>query len=125
MNRGFGLASIALAGCATLTEVNGGPVVAVPTKEDASVGGALALHGALGSSNAGSNTMLGIDVNAKMKVTAQTQHIAFGDGFLDARPIGAGGEMLLRAGLHLVFERFDEKVLVGASSRIRGGTERS
>jgi hypothetical protein len=97
-----------------MTEVNAGPVVALPTKEDASFGGALALHGALGSSNTTTNTMVGLDLNAKGKFAANTQNIAFGSGFVFARPVASKGEVLLRSGLHFVFERFDEKLIVGA-----------
>lgn len=100
-------------GCATMTEVNAGPVVALPTKEDASFGGAAALHGALGSSNQTSASMVGLDVSTKAKVAASTQQIAFGSGLLYARGIGSKGEAILRSGLHLAFERFDEKLLVG------------
>jgi hypothetical protein len=105
--------ALLLPGCATMTEVNSGPVVALPTKEDASFGGAVALHGALGTSNETTNAMTGLDLNAKAKVTAATQNIAFGSGLLFARPIGSKGEGLLRTGLHLVFERFDEELIVG------------
>lgn len=96
-----------------MTQVDAGPVVAVEAKRDASFGGALALHGSIGSSNERTNAMLGADMNAKTKITAATQQIAFGSGLLYARPITAGGEGILRAGLHLAFERFDEKLLVG------------
>lgn len=108
------LASLAaLTGCATLTEVNAGPVVAVPTKEQPSVGGAFTLESALGGSNTEARSMVAMDVRATMKATAQTQHIGFGNGFLYARSIGAKGEAMMRAGLQLVFERFDEKLIVG------------
>jgi hypothetical protein len=102
-----------LSGCAVMSEVNAGPVVALPTKEDASLGGAVAVHGALGTSNTTTGSLLGVDVNAKAKITASTQNLAWGNGFLFARPIGSKGEGILRSGLHLVFERFDEKLLVG------------
>lgn len=117
------LASLALAGCASLTEVNAGPVVALPTKEDPSVGGAFTFHSAIGSSNTEARSMLGMDVRAAMKATAQTQHIGFGDGFLYARSFGSRGEGILRTGLQLVFERFDEKLIVGGGpyAMILGG----
>jgi hypothetical protein len=105
--------ALLVSGCATMTEVNAGPVVALPTKENASVGGAVALHGAIGSSSKTTGSMLGLDVNAKLKATGSTQHIAFGDGLLYARWISAKSAALIRTGLHLVFERFDEKLLVG------------
>jgi hypothetical protein len=107
------VAALLSGGCATLTEVNAGPVVALPTKEDASVGGAVALHSAIGASKKTTGSMLGVDVNAKLKAKGSTQQIAFGNGFLFARGIGRQGEVLLRTGLHLAFERFDEKLLVG------------
>jgi hypothetical protein len=105
--------SLAAVGCSTLTEVNAGPVVALPTKEDPSIGGGVALHSALSGPDKEKNTLVGIDVNTKMKVTSETQHIAFGNGLLYARPVGRTGEVLFRTGLHLVFERFDEKLIVG------------
>jgi hypothetical protein len=111
--RGIVLAALLVSGCATMSEVNAGPVVALPTREDASVGGAVAVHSAVGSSNETSRSMLGIDVNAKAKLTASTQHFAYGNGLLWARAVGDKGEVLFRTGLHLVFERFDEKLLVG------------
>lgn len=108
------LASSALAGCSTWSEVNAGPVVAWPTKGDASVGGSVALHGGIGSSSEGATSTLGMDANAKLKATADTQHFALGDGFLLTHLVGRGGALTVRGGLHLVFERFDEKLLVGA-----------
>ena len=112
-----------LAGCASLTEVNAGPVVALPTREDPSVGGAFTLQSALGTSNTEARSMVGVDVRAAMKATAQTQHIGFGNGFLYARSIGAKGEGIIRSGLQLVFERFDEKLIVGGGpyAMILGG----
>lgn len=105
--------ALTLTGCSTLTEVNAGPVVALPTKEDASFGAAASIHGALGSSNEQTNAMSAFDVNLRAKVTASTQHLAFGDGLLFARAIGSKGEVIVRGGLDLVFERFDERLLVG------------
>jgi hypothetical protein len=105
--------AIATLGCATLNEVNAGPVVALPTKEDPSFGGSVALHGALGTSDTNTNALLGFDLNAKAKIAASTMHLAYGNGFVYARPVGAKGEVILRSGVHLVFERFDEKLLVG------------
>lgn len=102
----------ALAGCSTWSELNAGPAVALPTREDASIGGSVALHGAIGSSSKEATRTLGIDANAKLRATADTQHLAFGNGFLYARAIGSGA-LIARGGLHLVFERFDEKLLVG------------
>ncbi len=102
----------ALAGCSTWSELNAGPVVALPSKEDASVGGSLAAHGAIGTSSPEAGSMFGMDVGAKLAATRDTQHVALGDGFLYARAVG-GGALIARGGLHLVFERFDEKLLVG------------
>ena len=96
-----------------MTEINAGPVVALPTKEDASVGGAFALHAAVGSSNEHTNAMTGTDASLRGKFTASTQHLAFGDGLLYARGIGAKGEVIVRGGLSLAFERFDDALLVG------------
>lgn len=100
-------------GCATMSELNAGPVVALPTKEDASLGGSFAAHAAIGSSNEQTNAMTGYDVSLRGKFTGSTQHLAFGDGLLFARAIGSKGEVILRGGLSLVFERFDENLLVG------------
>ncbi len=107
------LASVALAGCSTYNEVNGGPVVAVPANEGASVGGGVALHGGIGASSPGVTATFGMDASAKLKATADTQNVAFGDGFFLTRMVGKGGALTVRGGLHLVFERFDEKLLVG------------
>ena len=117
------LLATATTGCATLTEVHAGPVASVPTREDASVGGALALHSALGTSNETTNSMTAIDVNLKGKATSVTQNLAFGGGFMFARPVATKGEVLLRGGLHWVFERYDGKVLVGGGpyAMIAGG----
>lgn len=116
-------ASSVLAGCATFNEVNAGPVVALPTSEDASGGGAVALHGGIGTSSEGATTSVGMDPNAKLKATRDTQNIAFGDGFFLTRAIGSGGAGTVRAGLHLVFERYDEKLLVGGGpyAAVMGG----
>jgi hypothetical protein len=111
--RAVALFALAASGCATMTEVTAGPVVAVPTKEDPSIGGAATLHGAFGTSTPESRSMLGFDGHATLKVTERTQHVGFGDGFVYARSIGAKGEALARGGLQLVFERFDEKLIVG------------
>ena len=73
-----------------MSEVNGGPVVALPTKEDASFGGAIAAHAAIGSSSETKPSMLGLDVNAKAKLTAKTQQLAFGQGFLLRRTLVGG-----------------------------------
>lgn len=109
MTRASGIAaSLALAGCSTLVEVNAGPVVALPTRDDASFGGAASLHSGIGSSSEGARRTVGVDVNAKLKATSVTQQIAFGQGFYYA-----AGPALMRAGLHLAFERYDEKLLVG------------
>jgi hypothetical protein len=107
------VASLLLSGCATMSEMNGGPVVALPTGEDASFGGAIAAHGAVGSSNDTGRRIVGLDVNAKGKLTGASQHIAFGQGLLYSGSIGTKGEGILRTGLHLAFERFDEKLLAG------------
>lgn len=100
-------------GCATMTEINAGPVVALPTQEDASFGGGIAAHAAVGSSNEHTNAMTGTDASIRAKLTESTQHIAFSDGLLFARGIGAKGEVIVRGGLSLAFERFDDTLLVG------------
>jgi hypothetical protein len=100
--------------CTTVSELQVGPVVALPTKEDASFGGAAAVHSALSPGDeARGRSIVGYDVNAKLKATSQTQHMAFGNGFLYARSIGASSEALMRGGLHLAFEHFDDKLIVG------------
>jgi hypothetical protein len=107
------VAALLVTGCATMSEVNGGPIVGLPTNDDASVGGAFAAHGAVGSSNEKGRTLVGLDVNAKAKLAGSSQQIAFGQGLLYTGSIGKTGEGILRTGLHLAFERFDEKLLVG------------
>jgi hypothetical protein len=102
----------ALAGCSTWSELNAGPVVALPTKDDPSAGGSVAVHGAIGSSSPEATSMFGMDGSARLAATRDTQHVALGDGVLYARAIGAGA-WTARGGLQLVFERADEKLLVG------------
>lgn len=115
--------SLASASCSAWTEISGGPIVALPTRRAASPGGSLEVHGGLGTSAPHGVSTLGVDANAKMRATPATQHLAFGEGFFYTHTIGRSGAATARAGLHLVFERYDEKLLVGGGpyAQIMGG----
>jgi len=102
-----------LPACTTVTEVNAGPVVALPTKEDPSVGGRASLSGALGATGNTSEATVAIEPNMKLSATKDTQDIAFGSGLLYMRPLSSSSVGMVRGGLELLFERFDEKLIMG------------
>jgi hypothetical protein len=105
-------ACTAMTACSTMSEITAAPAVALPTRENASPGAAVEAHAGLGFSNRDAIDTAGVDLSAKAKVTPVTQNLAFGEGFYLASKWGAGVGMF-RAGLHLVFERYDQKVIVG------------
>src|SRR5512142_2036924 len=90
-----------LPACTTVTEINAGPAVAIPTKEDPSGGGHVGFHGALGLTGNESEATVALEPNARLNATKDTQDIAFGGGFLYMRPFSENNVGMLRGGLEL------------------------
>lgn len=126
--RGAGTVVVATAaamitcGCSTLKEVNAGPVVGLSKGADPSGGVAANAHSGFGLASDDAVETLGLEIHARAKVTRTSQQLAFGEGLFAS---GKTGNILaiLRGGLHLSFERFDDRLLVGAgpSASAEGG----
>lgn len=109
-------------GCSTITELQAGPVVSIAKNEDPTGGAAVAAQAGLGFSSGSATDTFGLEGALRAKVTKASQNLAFGEGFFIAGKYG-GGVGLLHGGVHLAFERFDDKLLVGGGpyASIAGG----
>jgi hypothetical protein len=104
--------AITCVGCSTLFEYQGGPAVALHAGRDASPGVAVAGHMGIGPAPS-SGKAFGADTTARMKFTTSTQNLAVGEGIFVVRDWGDIAA-IYRLGAHVTFERFDDRLLVGA-----------
>ncbi len=108
---GLALGSV---GCSTISAVDAGPTIAFPTRREPQVGAQAEAHAGIGVSNQEAAKTWGIDASSKLKITRATQNIALGSGFYFERSTPTGDfSAMVRAGLHFVFERYEENLLTG------------
>ena len=120
---GLRIAIVALStiGCSTVTAIDVGPTFAFASRptgapgSEPQVGAQAEARAGVGWSNRDALKTWGIEAASKAKVTAATQNVAGGTGFYLARSTSSGDmTAIVRGGLHLVLERYEETVLVGA-----------
>jgi hypothetical protein len=104
--------ALLLCGCSTLTELSVGPAAGVSKGEDPTFGVAADGRIGLGFSPGSATDTFGVEGVLRGKAATRSQSLGFGEGVYVASSFGKGVG-LARGGLHLVFERFDERLLVG------------
>jgi hypothetical protein len=98
-------------GCSTLQQVSAGPVVGVGKDPESTGGVAVAASTGVSFSSEATDAV-GVEIGVKGKITKSSQNMALGEGLFIT---GRTGKALaiFRSGLHFVFERFDDTLLVG------------
>jgi hypothetical protein len=98
-----------------MSSLEGGPTIAFVARREPQVGAQLEARAGIGWSNREALKTWGFEGSAMMKMTSATQNVALGNGVYFARSTKGGDTTaIVRGGLHLVFERYEEKPFVGA-----------
>jgi hypothetical protein len=96
-----------IVGCSQFGEIRGGPAVGLQKDDLVSPGAEVDLGAGLGLATIPTETA-GIDLAFRGMVTSQSQHLAIAQGIFIAERYG-----LVRGGGQIVFEHFDNNLLVG------------
>ena len=109
---GFG-ATLA-SGCTSFARVSAGPTMMPATKSEPVSGGVgiMAQRG-FGAPTDDGRGAFGVAGGLRGNFTGRSQTLALGEGFFLAHDVGRSGMLFVDGGLHLGFERYDDRVLVG------------
>lgn len=112
-----GLALFALlggAGCSSVGRLSAGPTFTPETsREPLAAGVGLRASKGVGLNEDDSFSM-GLELGLRANFTARSQVVALGEGAYFTRSLGKRSLILVDGGLHLAFERYDDRLLVGA-----------
>lgn len=109
-----GLLCASSLGCSTVTRLAAGPTMTPETSREAFAAGAgISANTGLGVTSEDGTRTTGLEIGMRGNFTGRSQIVAFGEGAYLTKNLGKRAVFLVDGGLHLAFERYDDRLLVG------------